>query len=108
MTQFSYTSEAWAALTRSPQNRGEGFSTMAQSLGARLVDLYYCFGEYDGVLLLEAPDDVTATAVILAAVAPGHVRSTKTTRLMTVDETREAMRKAGTASYAAPQGVRTS
>jgi uncharacterized protein with GYD domain len=105
MVQFGYTSDAWAALQKNPQNRAEGFSALANTLGGRLVDLYYCFGEYDGVLLLEAPDDVTATAVILAAIAPGHVRTTRTTRLMTVDETVEAMRKAGRATYAAPQGM---
>lgn len=107
MLQFGYTSEAWAALTRNPQNRTELISNLAKSLGCRLVDVYYCFGEYDGVVLVDAPDDVTATAVVLAAVAPGHLRATRTTRLMTVEEGMEAMRKAGTVTYAAPQGMRT-
>jgi uncharacterized protein with GYD domain len=105
MLQFAYTSEAWAALTRSPQNRTEGVSALAKSLGCRLVDVYYCFGDYDGVVLLEAPDDITATAVVLASVAPGHIKATKTTRLMTVEEGVEAMRKAGSVSYAAPPGM---
>jgi uncharacterized protein with GYD domain len=102
MTQFAYTADAWAALTKNPADRGEAIGGLAQKLGARMVNLYYCFGEYDGVLIFEAPDDTTATAVILAASAPGHLKATKTTRLLTVEETMEAMRKAGGVSYQAP------
>ena len=105
MTQFAYTAEAWAALTKNPQNRAEGLSAMARSMGAKLVDVYYCFGDYDGIVLLDAPDDVTATAVIMAATVPGHLKTTRTTRLLTVEEGMQAMRKAGAAAYAAPQGT---
>jgi len=107
MLQFAYTADAWAALQKNPQNRAEGFSAMAAQMGGRLVDAFYCFGEYDGMALLEAPDDVTATAMVLATVAPGHMKSTRTTRLMTIDEAVQAMRKAGAVSYAPPQGMPT-
>ena len=107
MTQFAYTSEAWATLGKNPQDRSAAGREAVQKLGGRIVGFYYCFGEYDGVVLVDAPDDVTATAVVLAAVAPGHMRATRTTRLMTVEEGMEAMRKAGTVTYAAPQGMRT-
>jgi len=39
---------------------------------------------------------------VIAAVAPGHIKTTRTTRLMTVEETIEAMKKAGTVSLPAP------
>ncbi len=105
MTQFGYTGEAWAGLVKSPENRAEGFSTLAKNMGGRLVDLYYCFGEYDGVVLFEAPDDASATAMIVAAVAPGHVKTTRTTRLMSVDEMQQALEKAAGVTYAAPRGM---
>ena len=104
MVQFAYTAAAWTALTKNPQNRAEGLNALAQRMGGRLLDLYYCFGEYDGVAILELPDDTSATATVLAAVAPGHVKSIRTTRLMSVEETMEAMRKAGSATYAGPTG----
>ena len=107
MIQFAYTSEAWAALSKTPENRGEGASTLAHTLGGRLVDLYYCFGEYDGVVLVDLPSDTAATAFVLAASRPGHVKVTRTTRLMTVEETMEAMKQAGGVSYAAPKGMAT-
>lgn len=102
MTQFSYTPEAWAALLRNPEDRSTAVKRLSDQLGGKLVALYYAFGDYDGVIINEAPDDVTAAAVVLAAVSPGHVKAVKTTRLLTVEEAMEAMRKAGGATYRAP------
>jgi uncharacterized protein with GYD domain len=105
MVQFSYTSEAWAALAKNPQNRAEGMSALMQKMGGRLIDVFYCFGDYDGVVLAELPSDTVATATVIAAIAPGHVKATKTTRLLTVDEAMEAMKQAGSVVYAAPEGM---
>ena len=102
MTQFAYTPQAWAALTKKPENREEIFRGLVQKLGGRLVSFYNCFGEYDGVIVYEAPDETTAAATILAAVAPGHLKAIKTTTLMTTEQMMEAMRKAGTQMYRAP------
>ncbi len=102
MTQFSYTPEAWGALLRNPEDRSEALRRLAEQLGGKLVNLYYAFGDFDGVFISEAPDDVTAAAAILAAVSPGHVKATKTTRLLTVEEAMEAMRKAGSVTYRGP------
>jgi uncharacterized protein with GYD domain len=102
MTQFAYTADAWALLAQQPINRAEGLSKLCQELGGKLVNVYYSFGEYDGVALLEAPDDTTAAAVVIAAVAARHIKSIKTTRLLTVHEAMEAMRRAGSVVYAPP------
>jgi uncharacterized protein with GYD domain len=102
MIQGTYTAEAWATMTKNPQDRSIPIRELAQKLGGRLVDIYYCFGEYDVVVLVEAPDDVTASAIVLAAISPGHLKAIKTTKLLTVEETMEAMRKAGSVTYPAP------
>lgn len=70
-----------------------------------MIDAYYCFGEFDGVVLLEPPDDVAATAAVLAALGPGHIKSSRTTRLMTIEEGTEAMRRAGIVTYAGAPGM---
>jgi uncharacterized protein with GYD domain len=67
-----------------------------------MIGVYYCFGEYDVVALFEAPDDNAALATAMAAVTPGHIKAIKTTRLFTIEETMEAMRKAGSVTYPAP------
>jgi uncharacterized protein with GYD domain len=102
MVQFAYTPEAWATLTKKPQDRSVPIRDLVQKLGGRLVGLYYCFGEYDGVVLAEIPDDTAAIATSLAAVTPGHVKAIKTTKLFTVEETIQAMRKAGNIAFQGP------
>lgn len=99
MTQFSYTSEAWAAFVRSPEDRRTLLSEMLEKLGGRVLNLYYSFGEYDGVIIFEAPNETTAAAAVLAAITPGHLRASKTTVLLTVENAMEAMRQAGTLMY---------
>ena len=102
MTQAGYTSEAWAALTHNPENRGEAIGRLAESMGGRVLSFYNSFGEYDLVVIYEAPDESTAAAIVMAAISPGHLSSVKTTVLLSAEEGMEAMRKAGEATYRAP------
>ena len=102
MTQVGYTSEAWAALTRNPEDRSEAFGGLAQTMGGRILSFYNSFGEYDVVVIYEAPDQSTAAAIEVAARAPGHLTAVKTTALLSAEEGTEAMRKAGEAEHRAP------
>jgi uncharacterized protein with GYD domain len=56
-------------------------------------------GEHDAVLIVDVPDLVTAAAVSLSVSAAGLVR-TKTTALLTVEETDRALAKK--VNYRAP------
>lgn len=103
MSQFAYTPEAWANLTRNPQDRTEAIGELARKLGGKLVSLYYSFGEHDGIVLSDVPDDTSAAALAMAAVAAGHVRSITTTRLFTAAEAVAAMKKAGGAALKPPR-----
>jgi uncharacterized protein with GYD domain len=102
LTQFTYTPEAWAALATNPADRRTGLAALFERMGGRLLEFYYCFGEYDGVVISEFPDETAYAAGIIAAVAPGHLKSVKTTPLLNVDQTMEALRRAGDGNYAAP------
>ena len=102
MTQVGYTSEAVAALTRNPEDRSEAFGRLAETMGGRLVSFYNSFGEYDVLVIYEAPDESTAAAIVMAAISPGHLSSAKTTVLLSAQEGMEAMRKAAEATYRAP------
>jgi uncharacterized protein with GYD domain len=104
MTQFGYTSEAWAALVKKPEDRAKVLGSLIEKFGGRLREFYYCFGEYDGVFIFEAPDDQTASAVVVAAVGPGHVKTIRTTPLFTMQESMAIWAKAGKVSYTAPSG----
>ncbi len=102
MTQFAYTPEAWATLTDNPQDRSAAVRELLENHGGRLIGWYLSFGEYDGLLIYEAPDDASAGALILAAAKRGHLRATKTTPLFTPEESTEIMRRAGEMGFRAP------
>ena len=102
MIQGAYTAEAMATMAKNPQDRSVPVRELVQKLGGRLISLYFCFGEYDVVVLVELPDDSAATAVAMAAVSPGHLKAYKTTKLFTVEETMEAMRRAGSLAFQGP------
>ena len=102
MSQFSYTPEAWAALAQNPEDRSEAIRGLAESMGGRLLSMHYSFGDYDGVLMLEAPDEKTVAAMILTAVSAGHIKDIKTTTLLSVEDAMEVFRRAGERAYRAP------
>ena len=106
MVQFAYTAQAWASLTKNPVDRSQGLAALMEKLGGRLVSLHYTMGDYDGVAMFEAPDDTAALAMAMGAIAPGHLKATKTTRLYTPAEAMEAMRRAGGTNYQAPSAAR--
>jgi uncharacterized protein with GYD domain len=56
------------------------------------------------VFLFEMPDDIATTAATLAAVSAGHLKAYKMTKLLTVEESMEAMRRAGSLAYQGPSG----
>ena len=74
MTQFAYTPEAWAALVDNPEDRSTPLLELLESMGGRLLGWYLSFGDYDGLTIVEALDDATAGAAVLAAARRGHLR----------------------------------
>lgn len=103
MTQFSYTAEAWKALVKKPEDRAAVFAEHAEKLGGRMISLYYCMGDYDGVVIYEAPNDETAASIVFTIVSPGHLKAVKTTPLMSVEQTMRAMEKARSEAYPGPK-----
>jgi uncharacterized protein with GYD domain len=103
MVQFAYTPQAWTAFTKQPEDRTAAVQALAQKCGCRFEALYYSLGEYDGFVIVEAPDEGTVTAFVLAALGPGHLRTTKTTVLMRSSAVVDAMKKAGGLTYTGPK-----
>lgn len=103
MIQGSYTKEGMAALVRNPQNRIEAVKPPIEKLGGKLHEAYFAFGDYDFVIIVSMPDNVSAVALPMAFGASGAIRATKTTPLLTADETMEAMRRAASSGYKPPE-----
>jgi uncharacterized protein with GYD domain len=100
--QVSYTSEAWAAMVKNPQDRLAAVRPAIEKLGGKLLSGYMAFGEYDLIAIVDMPNNVSAAAFSLAAAGGGAVSKLVTTPLMSTKDGMEAMKKAGGAGYRAP------
>ncbi|MFD5566947.1 GYD domain-containing protein [Streptomyces cadmiisoli] len=74
--------------------RADSFAAAAHKLGAEVVDIYWTVGPYDLVAVVEAPDEETATAVLLQLGGVGNVRTT-TLRAFGKEEMNRIIAKAG-------------
>lgn len=101
LMQVAYSPEGWQTLVKNPQNRIEAVRPAVERLGGRIENAWFSFGEYDVVLILTVPDNVSAAALAMAFAAGGALKGTKTTPLLTVTEAMEAMKKASTTGYRA-------
>jgi uncharacterized protein with GYD domain len=102
LTRFSYTPETWARLIGNPEDRREAARSYIESVGGKLHGFWYAFGTHDGVTLWEAPDNVSMAAVALAIGGGGALSSFETTVLLSVEETIDALRRAGQIEYRSP------
>jgi uncharacterized protein with GYD domain len=93
MYQASYTAKSMAEQLKEPQDPVETIRPALEELGATIVVAGFPFGDYDVMVVYEAPDDMTAASVAMAVAAAGEVRSGKTTRLLSGQEWLESLRK---------------
>jgi uncharacterized protein with GYD domain len=105
LIEGSYSAEGLHGLSKDKASGREAAVKAALSnLGGKLISIYYALGEGDVYLVCECPDHVSAAALSLAASSSGLVR-TKTTSLLTVEETDRAL--AMQAGYRAPGAGKT-
>jgi uncharacterized protein with GYD domain len=65
--------------------RARAFEKALQSVGGRKIGMWWLLGQYDLMVIAEAPDDATVTRLLLATGALGNVR-TITSRAFSEDE----------------------
>ncbi|MDP2274497.1 MAG: GYD domain-containing protein [Archangium sp.] len=102
LTRFSYAPATWAKLMQRPEDRSAAAKQYIEASGGKLHGFWYAFGEHDGVILWDAPDNVSMAATALAITAGGALTSMQTTPLMSVEDTLKALQKASTIKYRAP------
>src|SRR5579862_6844540 len=93
MYQASYTAKSMAAQLNEPRDPVEAIRPALEEVGATLLVAGFPFGEYDVLVVYEAPDDMTAASVAMAVGAEGEVKSAKTTRLLSGEEWIESLGK---------------
>jgi uncharacterized protein with GYD domain len=67
-------------------------ASVSENLSGRLEAFYYAFGDVDVFAIVDLPDHVTMTSVMLAVNAAGVVRATATV-LVTPEEMDQAVKK---------------
>lgn len=97
---FSYTGEAWSAMVARPGNRAVAARQLLQEIGGRMESFYWMFGEWDGLVVFDVPDAATAAAFSGRVTSSGLIAKIKTQQLLTMDEARECLEKAGAAGAA--------
>ena len=77
---------------RKSPGRAAAFQAAAQKAGAKIREIYWTLGEFDGAVLFEAASDEAATSLMLALAALGNVR-TSTLRAFSSAEMKEIVAK---------------
>ena len=104
LIQVSYSQAGISELIANPQDREAAVRPVIEGMGGKMENFYYAFGDYDAIVVVELPDNVTAAALAMAVGSSPGVGSYKTTALLTMNEAMDAMRKAGGSGYRSPTG----
>lgn len=104
--QLTYSKEAIKALVSNPTDREAAARKLIEALGGKLHHMFFAFGQYDVICLIEGPDDTMMMAGAAAVASAGTVSGSSTTKLMTASDAMAALALAGkvTGAYAPPQG----
>lgn len=73
-------------------NRVQAATEIAKREGVRIIDEWWTMGQYDAVMVAEAPDDETMNRFLLGAARQGNIR-TMTMRAFTKDEINRVIQK---------------
>ncbi|GAC1388216.1 MAG: hypothetical protein NVSMB33_17820 [Ktedonobacteraceae bacterium] len=68
------TEQGFKEVKNAPE-RLHAFDAAAKEVGGKLIGFYLVMGQYDYVVISDAPDDQTAARLILGTIAQGSVRT---------------------------------
>jgi len=72
--------------------RANAVKAAAKKMGVNVVEIYWTLGRFDGVLILDAPDEETVTALLLQISSLGNVK-TQTARAYKAAEMEKILAK---------------
>jgi uncharacterized protein with GYD domain len=74
--------------------RAAALKAAAKKMKVKVTDVYWTLGPFDGLLVFDAPDDESATALLLHLGAQGNIQTT-TARAFTATEMDKVLAKRG-------------
>ena len=100
LTFFTYTSEAWARMVQNPGDRSATVRRLADSLGGSVECLYWMLGGYDGIVILDLPDSISAAALSVTVGSTGAFKNLETHELLTQEDLNQALSRSKDAAHA--------
>ncbi len=97
---FTYSSDAWARMIKSPGDRTAAVRQLAGAVGGSLESAYWMFGAHDGFVVVDVPDSVSAAAVSVAVGSTGSFKHLETHELFTQDQLGQMLARAKDAAQA--------
>lgn len=94
IAQGRFSQDALRGMLASPEDRAKPVSKLFKEAGGKLIGWYLTFGEYDWLLIAEAPNETAMAAASMAASAGGGVTNIKTTIAFTGPESMKAFETA--------------
>ena len=88
---FTYSSATWARTIDAPGDRAAALRQVLDSVGGSLESIYWMFGAYDGIVIFDVPDALSAAAVSLAAGSSGAFKHLETHELFTQEQLSETL-----------------
>src|SRR5215472_2422905 len=83
---FTYSSDTWARMIKSPGDRTAAVRQLADSVGGSIESVYWMFGDHDGIVIADAPDSLSAAALSVAVGSTGAFKHLETHELFTQDQ----------------------
>ena len=74
ITTLQFTEQGIKAV-RDTCDRAAAFKAAAKKMGVKVAGQYWTLGAFDGVIILEAPDEARATAALLHLGSLGNLRT---------------------------------
>ena len=75
ITTIKFTEQGIEAIGETTK-RAASLKAVAKKMGVKVTDIYWTLGPFDGLLIFEAADDETATALLLLVGSMGNVQTT--------------------------------
>jgi uncharacterized protein with GYD domain len=98
IVQGKFSQPAIKGMLQTPEDRSESVSRLMERLGGSLLQYYMTTGEYDWMVISEAPDAETAVAACIAAAGGGGVTDLKTILAWSGADAKAIFEKAGGAA----------
>ena len=94
------------AMVETPQDRPTEMRKAVEAFHGRVHQFFFAFGEYDGISIVEFPNNESCAACAVTLTGAGANTVLRTTVLLTANEGQAAMVRAGSVShgYRSPVG----